>query len=125
MEEMFARAAGFGLAIDFEIDVLEDVRVGRAAAIPRRKSTLASASAFASSLKRLELLLGQDFLRDELALEELDGIVLGLVFLDLLGGAVAALVLRVGDGVAVVAIGVELDDRRLRLIVRALDGLSG
>ena len=67
------------------------------------------------------LLFGEDLFRHQLILEEPNGVVLVLVFLDLLLLAVAALVLRVGHRVPVVAIGVEFDDRRPRLFVSALE----
>ena len=94
----------------------------------------ALSSANCADVVRLCLQLGVDgfvlFLVEDLfcyqpVLENPDRIVLVLVFLDLLLLAVAALVLGVGDGVAIVSIGVELDDCGPGFIVRPLEGLLG
>ena len=122
MKEVLAGAAGFGLAIHFKIDVFENVRVGRERALVGELR-----AGFGLVLRGcadcFEVLFGDHAFLDEPPLIELDGVVLALVFLDLLLGPVAALVLRVGDGMAVVAVGVEFEDGRPGVIVRALDRL--
>ena len=61
------------------------------------------------------------FSATRLILEDPNGIVLVLVFLDLLLLAVAALVFGVGNRMPVVTIGVKFDDRGPRLLVSSLE----
>src|SRR5262249_37203145 len=112
--------ASFGLAIDLEIDVLEN------GAVFRQRTVFGVLHAGLRLFLRLfaqflEFLLGEDAFGDEPALEDLDGVVVFLVGLDLVARAIATLVLGIRDGVTVVTIGVELEDGRLGAVVRAFD----
>ena len=92
MEEVFARATRFGLAIDLEIHVLENRGVRRERAL-LGEDRAGGGFFFRGFVDLLVNLFGQHALFDKAALEELNRIVLRLVFLDLLLGTIAALVL--------------------------------
>ena len=77
VEEVFSGAAGFGLAIDLKIDVLENLRVGRERTFLGK---LRGGSGFFPGrfAQGFELFFGEDLLLEQPALEELNGIVAGL-----------------------------------------------
>ncbi len=77
---------------------------------------------FRRGADRFELLLGDDPFRDQLALEELNRIVITFVDINFFGWPVPALVFRVRNGMAVISVGVELKNRRTRFVARAFDG---
>src|SRR5678815_421283 len=122
VEEVFSRAPGFGLAIDLEVNVFEDGFVRRPGALFGELHG-GFGFRFRGVAEFLELRLGEHGFVDQPLFEELNGIVLAFVFLDLLFLAVTAFVFRVGDGMTVVAVGVELDEGRARFVVRTVDGL--
>ena len=92
VEEKSSRATGFRLAIDLEINVLENTGLRWRRAFLRK---LRRSSRFRFNLRvdGFVLFLGQDLFGHEPVLEEANRIMLVLVFLDLLRLAIAALVL--------------------------------
>ena len=120
---MAAALAGFGLVVDLPIHILENTFGRGVFALEGEPCGLGNFE-LDRGVEFVGCFLGEDLFIDEAAAPETDRIVVGLVEIDLIRAAILFRV-RVGNRVPVVAVGIDLEDKRERFLVRPPDGVPG